>query len=89
MRPDGLFYCELDGRRAKRLVIKAMGAGAADPEGRAATACLIRAALVREERLAWASIAVGVALWATGEAIWRVFYSPLTEPPLPSIADAF
>ncbi|MFN2540168.1 MAG: EAL domain-containing protein [Mycobacteriales bacterium] len=48
----------------------------------------VRAALARPERLAWASLAVGVGLYALGNATyfaWVQYQDPL---PFPSVADA-
>ncbi len=53
----------------------------------ASAACLLRAALVREERRAWALLGVGMILWTAGEIYWSLFLSGLDEVPIPSPAD--
>jgi signal transduction histidine kinase len=55
----------------------------------AATACLARSILVRQERFAWLAIGIGLASWATGEIYWTVHLSDLEQVPYPSLADAF
>ena len=55
----------------------------------AALVCAIRAIWVREERVAWAVMAVGLLSWTAGEVYWTTALSGLESPPYPSIADAF
>jgi two-component system, cell cycle response regulator len=51
-------------------------------------ACLLRAALRGEDRVVWATIALGIALWTSGAAYWDHILSDDATPPLPSLADA-
>jgi len=53
----------------------------------AAIACALRAALVREERLAWTLFAVAIGGYAAGQIYWVVWLETLMEPPFPSISD--
>jgi len=55
--------------------------------GSAAAACLLRSALVREERRAWALLGAGIALWTAGEVYWSLFLTGLDQVPVPSPAD--
>src|SRR4051794_41513283 len=50
--------------------------------------CLVRAALIRTDRGAWALIGLGLACWSTAEIVNTVYLSKLESPPYPSIADA-
>ncbi len=54
----------------------------------AAVLCVARAALRRDERLAWALMGVALALWAAGDIYWTAALARLEEPPYPSLADA-
>lgn len=54
----------------------------------AAAICLARAALVTHDRVPWAILGSGMALWALATVYWSVFLKDLAEPPYPSIADA-
>jgi two-component system, cell cycle response regulator len=54
----------------------------------AAVACLLRAALVRRERLPWLVVGIGLLSWVGGEIYWTAKLADLTSPPTPSIADA-
>jgi two-component system cell cycle response regulator len=49
--------------------------------------CLARAALRRDERLAWGLIGGALALWAAGNVYWWLWLSDLEEAPYPSPAD--
>jgi diguanylate cyclase len=49
--------------------------------------CLTRAVLVRPGRAAWASLGVGLELYAAGLIYWRWWVLPLEPPPYPSPAD--
>ncbi len=40
-------------------------------------------------RMAWVAMAIGVAAWAIGEAIWTHYELVLDEVPFPSVADGF
>jgi diguanylate cyclase (GGDEF)-like protein len=53
----------------------------------AAAACAARAALVREERGAWAAMAVGVACWGAAEIVLSVVHPVAETIPLPSVGD--
>jgi two-component system cell cycle response regulator len=55
----------------------------------AAGLCITRAMLVRVERLAWLLLGAGLLAWAVGEAYYSIFLAGLSDPPLPSVADAF
>jgi two-component system, cell cycle response regulator len=55
----------------------------------AAAACLVRAWLVREERLPWLILGFGLLCYAAGDISWTLFLSDLETTPFPSIADAF
>ncbi len=48
---------------------------------------LVRAALVRQERLAWALIGLAVLSWASADIVWWQVFSATDEIPYPSIAD--
>ncbi|MGH2943292.1 MAG: putative bifunctional diguanylate cyclase/phosphodiesterase, partial [Solirubrobacteraceae bacterium] len=54
----------------------------------AAGLCIGRAALVRADRLIWASLGTGMLLWALGSIYWSAFIKHLEVPPYPSGADA-
>jgi two-component system, cell cycle response regulator len=50
--------------------------------------CLVRAALVRDERLAWLMLGLGLASWSAGEIYYTSVLAGQHDPPYPSIADA-
>jgi diguanylate cyclase (GGDEF)-like protein len=52
-----------------------------------AAACLLRAALVRRERLAWALLGVGLLLYAGGEIYYAAVLAEQPTVPIPSPAD--
>jgi two-component system cell cycle response regulator len=52
-----------------------------------ACVCLARAVLVREERVAWALIGVGLIAWCAADLYYTAVLSKLDEPPYPSISD--
>jgi two-component system cell cycle response regulator len=52
-----------------------------------ATLCALRSILGRTERVAWALMALALALWAGGELYWTFALADLEEAPFPSIAD--
>ena len=54
----------------------------------AGMACLVRAVLVRSERLPWTLFGVGLLLWSAGEVHWSLALSDAPEVPVPSAADA-
>jgi two-component system, cell cycle response regulator len=51
--------------------------------------CLWRAAAVRPERLAWATMGAAILIWTAGDVIWTVAWSEDPNAPYPSVADAF
>jgi diguanylate cyclase (GGDEF)-like protein len=53
-----------------------------------AAACLLRAALVRRERLAWALLGAGLLLYAGGEIYYAAALAGRASVPIPSPADA-
>jgi diguanylate cyclase (GGDEF)-like protein len=53
-----------------------------------AASCLTRAALMREERKAWACMGLGMLAWASGEIYYSAVLSQRAEVPIPSLADA-
>ncbi len=53
----------------------------------AALATLARAALRKEERLAWALLGVGLLSWAVGDLYWTIALRDLATPPFPSVDD--
>jgi two-component system cell cycle response regulator len=53
----------------------------------AAVLCGMRAVAHRDERLPWAIVAVGLALYAGGNVYWSWVLADLDEAPYPSIAD--
>jgi two-component system cell cycle response regulator len=52
-----------------------------------ALGCLLRAVLVRQERLAWLALAGGLVAWSAAEILSTVWINRLSNPPYPSIAD--
>src|SRR5215210_3613864 len=52
-----------------------------------AVACLLRAALVREERLPWLVMGVGLLCYVAGDIYWTLFLSDDASTPFPSPAD--
>ena len=54
----------------------------------AALVCAARAVMVREERLAWALIAVGLISWSAADVYYTAVLGKLDVPPFPSISDA-
>ena len=53
-----------------------------------ALVCVARAALVRDERVAWALIGVGLISWSAADLYYTLVLGKLDEPPFPSISDA-
>ena len=53
----------------------------------AATICMLRAAWVREDRVTWWVLGIGMALWALGTVYWSLFLKDMEAPPYPSVAD--
>jgi diguanylate cyclase (GGDEF)-like protein len=54
----------------------------------ASASCLMRAALVRRERAAWALIGAGLLIWTGGEIYYEAALSAAGSVPIPSPADA-
>jgi two-component system cell cycle response regulator len=52
-----------------------------------AAACLLRAALVRRERVAWALLGVGLLLYTGGEIYYAAVLAGEASVPIPSLAD--
>jgi two-component system, cell cycle response regulator len=52
-----------------------------------AAACLLRAALVRRERVAWALLGVGLLLYTGGEIYYAAVLAGQASVPIPSLAD--
>jgi two-component system, cell cycle response regulator len=50
--------------------------------------CLWRAAVVKEERLAWTIMGAGIASWTAADIVWTVLYADDPNAPYPSVADA-
>jgi hypothetical protein len=51
--------------------------------------CLARAWLVREERIVWLVLGLGLLFDATGEVYYTVAFGDSGNPPVPSLADLF
>src|SRR5215208_1113957 len=49
--------------------------------------CVVRAARVRADRIAWSLLGTGMLLWVAGEAWYSLFLADLESPPLPSVSD--
>lgn len=54
----------------------------------AAAFCLWRAVAVREERLAWAVMGSGIAVWTAADVLWNAVWAGDPNAPYPSFADA-
>ncbi len=54
----------------------------------AAVSCLLRAALVRQERAAWSLIGAGLLVWTGGEIYYEIALAASGSVPIPSPADA-
>ena len=46
-----------------------------------------RAVAVRRDRLGWALMALGLALWTAGDLCWTLWLDHVENPPFPSVAD--
>ena len=53
----------------------------------AGSGCLLRALLVRHERLAWSALGIGIVSFALGDVCFDFVYGG--APPIPSLADVF
>jgi two-component system cell cycle response regulator len=53
--------------------------------------CICTARVLRraEDRMAWGMICAGLLAWTAGDLVWTVWLENLSNPPYPSIADAF
>jgi diguanylate cyclase (GGDEF)-like protein len=54
----------------------------------AGAGCLLRVALVREDRVAWFAIGIGVISLGVGGVLWSLMYANDATPPSPSLPDA-
>jgi diguanylate cyclase (GGDEF)-like protein len=54
----------------------------------AAASCLLRAALFRRERLAWALLGLALTVWTAGEIYYETVLAGAASIPIPSPADA-
>ena len=54
----------------------------------AGLSCLVRAAVLREERTPWLLMGLGILAWTTGEIYYSAELSQREEVPIPSLADA-
>ncbi len=54
----------------------------------ASASCLLRAAAVRDERLAWTLIGAGLLVWTGGEIYYEAALAATGSVPIPSAADA-
>ena len=52
-------------------------------------ACLLRAASVRRDRVAWLLLSAGMASWMIGNVYYTVFLIDRNPLPIPSVADGF
>jgi PAS domain S-box-containing protein len=78
----------------------ALGGGPGDPTDRAhellyvgmfvvpGSICLLRAMVVRDQRLTWAAFGIGMWCFAAGSAYWYIALRQLPNPPYPSWSDA-
>jgi diguanylate cyclase (GGDEF)-like protein len=53
----------------------------------ASLTCLVRAALVRDQRVAWAAFGLGLLSWTVGDVYWTLAFSDVDAIPYPSAAD--
>jgi diguanylate cyclase (GGDEF)-like protein len=77
-RALGLTWLPVGPPKWLHLVAMAAGAGL----------CLLRAAVRKEERLAWLLLGLGVAAWTAGELYFTAVLWSDSSPPVPSPADA-
>ena len=54
----------------------------------ASLTCFARAALVRNQRIAWIAFGLGLLSWTAGDVYWTLAFTDLDRVPYPSIADA-
>ncbi len=54
----------------------------------AAASCLVRAVIVRRERLAWLLLGAGLMAWTAGEIYFSAAFAGSESVPIPSLADA-
>jgi len=55
----------------------------------AVAVCATRAIRRSEDRLAWGLMALALAAWSAGDLVWTVWLNYVSNPPFPSLADAF
>jgi hypothetical protein len=48
-----------------------------------------RAIAVKRNRLAWALIALGLAMWTVGDLCWTLWFNAMEVAPYPNVGDAF
>jgi two-component system, cell cycle response regulator len=53
----------------------------------ASLTCLMRAVLVRDQRVAWTAFGLGLLSWTAGDVYWTLAFSHVDEIPYPSAAD--
>jgi len=52
-----------------------------------ASSCLLRAALVKQDRAPWLVAGLGMAVWTVGDTYWSLFLAHDPNAPFPSLAD--
>jgi two-component system cell cycle response regulator len=53
----------------------------------ASLTCLVRAVLVRDQRVTWIAFGLGLLFWTAGDVYWTLTFSDLDTIPYPSAAD--
>ncbi|MEA2363693.1 MAG: hypothetical protein QOD71_2838 [Thermoleophilaceae bacterium] len=56
--------------------------------GVASASCVARGIRVRQERWAWILLGVALLAWLAAEGVWAALYAGMSDPPVPSLADA-
>jgi two-component system cell cycle response regulator len=51
--------------------------------------CIARAMLIRAGRVGWSLLAANAVFWTAGDLTWTLWLDGVSEPPVPSVADAF
>jgi hypothetical protein len=54
----------------------------------ASLTCFVRAALVRDQRVAWIALGLGLLSWTAGDLYWTLAFTNVANTPYPSLADA-
>ncbi len=54
----------------------------------ASLTCFVRAALMRDQRVAWIAFGLGLLFWTAGDLYWTLAYFDADTTPYPSAADA-